>query len=309
MRSFVLAVVLALGTAVALAGFDPLNPGRYRVGSTAVTVYRPPSDVALPTTVWYPATPGGAIRRKRWPLVVFSHGSCLFPSQSTFLVEHLASYGMIVAAPTHVGNALPDGFPTCMEDAALGAAFVSRPLDVAAVIDAVLAGTRDPASIFHHRVSPRRIAVAGHSFGGMTALRLAATDDRIRAVLALAPSLPQLAGAAGLAIPAMIQGATRDGLTSYEGETQAAFGLLAGPRYLVTLVGADHFAFADGCMTFFGSSDCAPDAMPAAEAHEHVLRTAVPFLLRYLTGRRAAGAWLEPGGMPAGVVVDARPRG
>lgn len=36
-----------------------------------------------------------------WPLLVYSHGLTLFPEQNTLLMEHLASYGYVVAAVGH----------------------------------------------------------------------------------------------------------------------------------------------------------------------------------------------------------------
>ena len=47
-----------------------------------------------------------------YPVVLFSHGSCGYPLQSTFLTPLLASRGYIVVAPPHPGNTINE-FPTC----------------------------------------------------------------------------------------------------------------------------------------------------------------------------------------------------
>jgi predicted dienelactone hydrolase len=128
-------------------------------------------------------TPAGALLRDadvakgRHPLVVFSHGSCGLPNQSPFLMEALASRGMILAAPPHPGNTTRDD---CDAPGALADAYANRPADVAAVADRFLTLTKDETSRFHRHVNPKRLGVAGHSFGGQTTLRVAPATSASR---------------------------------------------------------------------------------------------------------------------------------
>ncbi len=83
----------------------------------------------LPLLVWYPteaegeadATLKGIIDAPAsdagpFPVIAFSHGYLSFPAQSTFLMEHMATHGFVVAAMGH-----PDG----SQDR--GEAFMNRP--------------------------------------------------------------------------------------------------------------------------------------------------------------------------------------
>src|SRR5262245_11632964 len=77
----------------------------------------------LPTLVWYPAKPhtgtpatrglrDATVRPGRYPLIIYSHGSCGRNREATYLTEALAAQGFIVAAPPHPGNTADD--PTCV---------------------------------------------------------------------------------------------------------------------------------------------------------------------------------------------------
>lgn len=51
----------------------------------------------------------------------------------------------------------------------------------------VVAAVRDPGFASRHRLDPGRVAVAGHSLGGFTALHTAAADPAVAAVVSIAP--------------------------------------------------------------------------------------------------------------------------
>jgi predicted dienelactone hydrolase len=98
--------------------------------------------------VWYPARGAGGedapVRRGRHPVIVFSHGSCGLPTESTYYTTALASRGFVVVAPTHPGNTADDGLATCIGmfvDSAL-----NRFPDVQTTIDAILAAASDSSS-------------------------------------------------------------------------------------------------------------------------------------------------------------------
>lgn len=306
-------VAAAKSDAMTGAPADYTKPGPLPVGimtiqitTTSVTTGAPR---VLDTLVWYPATEGsgtpeGAFLRNaevakgRHPLVVFSHGSCGIPNQSPFLMQALASRGMIVAAPPHPGNVLS---PDCSTPAALADAFANRPADVGAVADRFLAFTKDKTSRFHRRVNPKRLGVAGHSFGGQTTLRVAADDARFKAALALAPAF-----APGVTIrrPLMVMTGELDSLTPFAEDAEPSYALGTGPRWLVKILRAGHCAFIPGCAEQVCGAGCEPGALTAPEANALVLRYAVPFLLRYLEGDHKAVKSLRPNAAPAELVVE-----
>jgi predicted dienelactone hydrolase len=214
--------------------------------------------------------------------------------------EALASRGFILAAPPHPGNTFG---PNCDTPEAEADSYANRPADVMFVADTFLGFERDASSPFHRHVRTKRLAVSGHSFGGQTTLRVAAMDRRFRAALALAPSLVH---ESGLTIPAplMVMTGELDSLTPFQTDAVPSYGLGAGPRTLVEILGAGHCAFLPICPEQFCGAGCAPPAIAPSAANALVLRYAVPFMLRYLKNDRAAGRALRPAVAPDGVMVQ-----
>ena len=101
-------LVLAMLVAARTAG------AAFPVGTTTrtlVTTSVTGTPRTLDTIVWYPAVPrtgtpetlglrDAKVRRGRFPLVVFMHGTCGRPDEATYLTKALASQGFVVAAPT-----------------------------------------------------------------------------------------------------------------------------------------------------------------------------------------------------------------
>jgi predicted dienelactone hydrolase len=171
------------------AELDPVDraaalgaPGPFAVGFvTAEASYRRPLDDherTLPLLVWYPAAPGASGARPSYllrssevavvdappapaeaprPVVVFSHGHQAYAAAMSYLMEHLASHGYVVVAPTHVGNTSFDPASRSTD------IYYLRPLDLSAALDALpgLEGRVGPVA--------RRALAVGHSFGGYTA--------------------------------------------------------------------------------------------------------------------------------------------
>src|SRR5262249_10946324 len=99
--------------------------------------------------------------RAPFPLVVFSHGNNAEPEDYEALLRAVARAGYLVAAPA---------FPLTYHGAPGGgtiADLAEQPGDVSFVIDQVLAANTGQ-SWLRGLVDPRRIAVGGHSLGGLT---------------------------------------------------------------------------------------------------------------------------------------------
>ncbi len=317
MRSLLLAAVL-LSAHAAAADTDYTMPGPLPVGFTTITLTTTSVTTGAPrvleTQVWYPAkagtgTPDGAFLRDadvakgRFPVVVFSHGSCGIPNQSVFLMQGLASRGFIMAAPPHPGNTFGPG---CDDPASEADAYRNRPADVVFVAEQFLAFGRSSASRFHKHVNPKRLGVTGHSFGGQTTLRVAAMDRRFKVALALAPASDPDAGAS-IAQPLMVMTGEVDSLTPFETDAVPSYGLGTGPRYLVEILNAGHCAFIPLCAEQFCGAGCGPQFLQPADANALVLRCGVPFMLRYLKGDGRAARALRASAVPAGIVLKSEP--
>jgi predicted dienelactone hydrolase len=298
---------------------DPRDAGAFAAGVRVVTFTKlsevdPSRTRSLDTVVWYPAPAGagpvdpglGGVRDAPldasagpYPLLLFSHGACGYPAQSTFLTALLATRGFVVAAPPHPGNTLAE-FPTCGTLAALLASAEERPADVIHVTDGLLAADLDPGSPFYGAIDETRVGMSGHSFGGFTTFLVQPFDTRFRVAVPLAPATP---GGAALTVPSLVVLGRIDSVVDNEA-ARAAFARGTAPRYLVEIENTGHFAFSNGC---FPGPDCAPPAtLTQDEAHAAVLRWVVPFLEAHLAGDARFVPFLAPP-TPAGVALTAVP--
>ncbi len=286
----------------------PFGSGWRRFEVLKASETNPQETRRLLASVWYPAAPGtfpsdntpggqalapfaedvaGAL-----PLLLFSHGSCGFDRQSIFLVRRLATWGFIVAAPPHPGNTTSE-FLTCMTPAALADSFVNRPADIIAVLDRLLEENAKPDSFWFGRIDPARVGVLGHSFGGLTTLRVLSRDRRFVAGLALAPVVRIIQDEVrSIVQPTMIQVGTLDSLLA---DARLGYSLLSAPRILVEIERMTHSPFSDFCL------ECTAESLTAEEAHLYALRFAIPFLLQNVAGNREFASFLEARAVPPGV--------
>jgi predicted dienelactone hydrolase len=201
-------------------------------------VVRYPGQAASPrrvvTIVRYPRGVG------TFPLLVFGHGYAVTPRPYTALLEAWARAGYVVAAPVFpLGNANAPGGPNESD-------LVNQPRDMSLVITRLLALSGRHHGPLAGLIDPRRIAVAGQSDGGDTALTAAYAsayrDRRIRAAAIL--SGQEIPGLGGYDFPrpspALLATQGLADTINLPSTTYQFFAAAPPPKYLLKLPGAPH---------------------------------------------------------------------
>jgi len=180
-----------------------------------------------------------ASKKGPFPLVVFSHGVLSFRDQSTFLTDHLASWGLVVMAPDH----LERGIATIFQPA-------TKPVDdvgdLKRTIDLGLAEDGRAGSILQGRIDEKNIGAVGHSAGGAAVLKLGETDPRVKVVVSLTTPLLDAANwPAGK--PVMFIAGSADQIIPSQSVVDSYNALTNAPKRLVLIMGAGHLAFSEIC--------------------------------------------------------------
>jgi dienelactone hydrolase len=253
--------------------YDPFVPGPSAVGVRTLEIQDRDRGRVFPCEIWYPAakprpssSPAGGRGEERdararpgeHPLTIFSHFSGGGRRTATYLTTHLASHGYAGAAMDHSEVVAPGLGPRSGESAAgrarrIDAVIASRVPDVRVLLSA-LTGPSPVAGLDGIGLDPELIAVAGHSFGGWTALAAPESEPRVRAVVAFAPGgssrpvpgvLPlTLAFGWERVVPLLILTGDRDVPVPLDG-VQEIFGRAPEPKRMFVLRRADHEHFAD----------------------------------------------------------------
>ena len=250
------------------AHYDPFDPGPFAVGVRTFEIRDQGRGRVFPCEIWYPAAspPAGAWAEERGapaaaglhPLIIFSHFSGGGRRTATYLTTHLASHGYAVAAMDHSEVVTPELQPNPDEDrddraSRIGAIIGSRVPDVLLLL-ATMTGPRRAAGLDGIGLHEDLIGVAGHSFGGWTALATPEQERRVRAVVALAPggSSRPMPGVLPLTLafgwqrttPVLILTGDCDVPVPLEG-VQEIFARAPEPKQMFVLHRADHAHFAD----------------------------------------------------------------
>jgi dienelactone hydrolase len=257
--------------------------GPYSVGVMQTTIPSPNAAAGnsdaqrlLPTEIWYPAEPGQpapedahhplGVRHRASQglipigttsaLVAFSHGNSGLRQQSTFLTTHLASWGIVVVAPDHVGNTFAEMMALPDEEARRAThrrIRGQRPHDLHAVVQALLDDRCMADEI--PPLDPNRLGLLGHSFGGWTALKVPALEPRVAAICSLAPASEPFVGRKAfepgeLPLPekaeSLVLAARDDVLVDLETSIRPLTDRLGRASQLEIIDRADHFHFCDG---------------------------------------------------------------
>lgn len=294
------------GTCFDVRDLGPYAPGYRSITYTKDSVFQPGNPRVLATSIWYPAPAGSAPINGStggvadapldgsggpYPIVLFSHGSCGYPLQSIFMLPRLASHGFIVIAPPHPGNTISD-FPNCASGSAQAASAVERPNDMIYVLDQMIAADLDLGSPFFGAVDETRVAMTGHSFGGLTTYLVAAMEPRITAAIPMAPAT---SSSSELEIPSLLMLGNVDSVVN-NASARAAYERSATPKLLVEVEHAGHYAFSNLC---FAGNDCNPPVtLTQPESHALVLRYVLPFLKVHLEGNTDWAPLLGPPAQP-----------
>lgn len=255
------------------------------------------------------ARAGAAAATGNFPVVIYAPSISAPAAENADLCEYLASHGYIVLASPSVG-ARGRQMRSDLEGAETQAA------DIAFLV-------RYAHTLQH--ADPRRLAVAGYSWGGLSNVLAAARDRRIRALVNLDGSVrhyPELVAAAKYLVPARLNvpmlyvsgrplsieqlAARGKPVSNFLNEIKYA------DLYKLTMYPMEHFAFSSAYLRFASAPRF--DQYPRAEvnrAHGWTAEYVLRFLDAYLKGDGAAKAWLAAApsshGMPAhAVTMEAR---
>ena len=205
---------------------------------------RPSADPGAEVPITTEATPADG----PFPLVLFAHGYRLPGDGYDRMLAATAAHGYVVAAPDFPGTSARGGTGNRSDIA-------NQPADLSFVADQVVAlggdGGRGPSpstapaapipSIAH----PDRLAVAGHSDGGLTATATGYNrtyrDPRVRAVASFTGGIGLFGGAYDAPDPAplLLVHGTGDGTNPFSASVGAR-DALAAPSWLVAVDGGDH---------------------------------------------------------------------
>jgi dienelactone hydrolase len=198
------------------------------------------------------------------PAVAFGHDWLQPAERYNDLLRHLASWGIVAAAPSSHRGALPShaGF----------AADLRTTLDVCA-------GVR----LGDGRISvdSRRTALVGHGIGGGAALVAAQDHPRVGAVvtIAVAQTRPSALDAArAVTVPTLHLAAGKDTVAPVAGHAEPIAAAAGGPVWLRTLTKATHTGFLDGSHW----SDFVLSGSPDAKTRRVTRALVTAFLLHHL---------------------------
>ena len=253
--------------------YDPFVPGRFTVAERSMEAFDASRSRSFPCDIWHPTESLGTC-----PIILLSHSSGGSGRRGyTFLTNHLASHGYIVAGLNHSELVTPElGFrhdETPEQRATRAeAAIASRVPDIRFLLDYLLTDAQ---------LKPAPVGIVGHSFGGWTALASPDVVLEIRAVVALAPGgssnprpgiLPaKLAFKWGRDVPTLVLVADHDVCLPISGMYEI-FERIPGAKRMVVLRRADHMHFMDNVEQLHETARTSPPWIPELDYLQKEMR-------------------------------------
>ncbi|MGZ4575360.1 MAG: poly(ethylene terephthalate) hydrolase family protein [Mycobacteriaceae bacterium] len=217
----------------------------------------------LPGVVMTPAEGWGL------PAVAFGHGWMQPTSRYLGTLKHLASWGIVAAAPATQRGPVPSHLQL--------AADLRTTLDICAHV------RLGPGEI---SVQPERLALAGHGMGAGAAVLAAAQDARIKALVAFAPastSPSAVTAASSCTMPALFMAAPADDTVPAQGHAESLARTWGGAAVLRTVQKSSDLGLAEG----WHWSNHLFDGGPERKTQRVVRALFTAFLLRHLTDDRS----------------------
>jgi len=187
-----------------------------------------------------------------YPMLLFSHGFGGVRIQSFSICEWLASWGFVVVAPDHTGNALlvclPDGVVELNPDLTL-IAYTQRKNDISFLISKLAElSAFDPEEFFTGLIDPTKVGTFGHSFGGTVAVEAAKDDSRIQAAINMAsfsfPWCDESFSASTIHMIALEDDTMYDAIFVM----RWAYSVFPRPKFKMEFINAGHYTFSDSCI-------------------------------------------------------------
>jgi dienelactone hydrolase len=253
--------------------YDPFVPGRFTVVERSMQAFDAARNRSFPCDVWRSTEPVGTC-----PIILLSHSSGGSGRRGyTFLTNHLASHGYIVAGLNHSELVAPelghrDGETPEQRTARAEGAIASRVPDIRFLLDYLLTEAQ---------LKPAPIGIVGHSFGGWTALASPEVVHEIRAVVALAPAgssnprpgiLPaKLEFKWGRDVPTLVLVAHNDVCLPIDGMYEI-FERIPAAKRMIVLHRADHMHFMDDVEQLHETVRTSPPWIPELEYLQKEMR-------------------------------------
>lgn len=184
MRSLKIALALATLSVTVPAASRDRNQGPFDVAMSA--------QPGLPHHTVYMPADLTALHAARLPVFVWGNGGCADQgNRYSHLLSRIAAHGYLVIALGNIADrsvesAWPSGepvLPAAPPDA--NAPADTHATEMTEAIDWAMARNADESSALHDRIDTGKVAVGGHSCGGLQALAISSTDPRITTTLML----------------------------------------------------------------------------------------------------------------------------
>ena len=233
------------------------------------------------------------------PVVVVTPGFTGTFTDYTFLTEDLASRGYVVVAVDHTYEATAVEFPdgrveqgvfgsyltryTRSDPQALAFAVSVRLADLGFVVNKLSAVNGGGDQDFADKLDLSRIALLGHSLGGLTTLLGVEKDGQFRAGISLDGLVPDRL-TPPTTTPVLL---VKAGINPWNENDCQLWSALRGNRVAVSLPGAEHIALSDA--VWLGSGAVATGPMGIEKTIAAIRETSAAFLNAAFTGASMDG--------------------